>query len=205
MKTPKVHLFFSRFADANFLQKALYIISCMTGNVHFPTPEPPIADVQAASDAYAAALNAAADLSRQAVANKDAARKALEAILATLGRYVMFVANGDENILISSGFTVTKTPQPVVLDPPGNVTLSNGINPGELVSQVSSQNAKSFIHQITDTLPVDDTIWINHTVSTAKYTFSGLIPGKQYWVRVAALGTRRQIAYSTVATQFAAL
>ena len=36
--------------------------------------------------------------------------------------------------------------------------------------------------------------------SKSQYVFRGLVPGKQYWIRVAALGTRSQIAYSTIAT-----
>ncbi|KAA9037982.1 hypothetical protein FW778_14530 [Ginsengibacter hankyongi] len=205
MKTAKVLLDFSRYTDANFLQKSLYIITCMTGNPNFPTPVPPLTDVQAAYDTYGNALAAAAALGRQAVLDKNIAREALEGVLAQLGRYVMYVANGNESILGSSGFTLAKMPQPMVLDNPGNVILEHGDNPGELISQVPKQNGMSFSHQITDAAPTEDTVWTSHTVSTAKYTFTGLVPGKQYWVRVAVLGSRKQIKYSTVATQFASL
>ncbi len=205
MRVQKINRSFAKYTDADFQQKALHIITSMTGNANFPTPAPTLADVQAAYDAYASALNAAATLDRQAVSDKNAARQNLELILNQLACYVMNVANGDENMLVSSGFTLTKYPLPQALDSPGNVTLTYGINPGELTSQVPKQNGRTFNHQITDTAPTDSTVWTNYSVSTSKYTFTGLIPGKQYWVRVAALGSRKQIAYSTVATQFASL
>ena len=205
MKTARIQLDFSRFTDADFLQKSLYIITCMTGNVSFPAPVPPLADVQAAYETYSSGLAAAAALGRQAVLDKNIGREELERVLGQLGRYVMYVANGNESILGSSGFTLAKMPQPMVLDTPGNVTLEHGDNPGELISQVPKQNGITFNHQITDALPTEETVWTSHTVSTSRYTFTGLVPGKQYWVRVAALGSRKQVKYSTVATQFASL
>lgn len=203
--TSRISISFSKFADASFLQKALFIITCMTNNIYFTSPVPTLVVVQAAYDKYAAALNAAAALGRQQVLDKNIARKELEDILAQLGRYVMFIANGDEAKLGSSGFTITKYPQPRVLLNPGNVTITIGSNPGELISQVPMQNATGFNHQITDALPTLDTVWSNFITSTSKHTFTGLIPGKQYWVRVIALGTRKQQEYSTVGTQYASL
>lgn len=205
MKIAKVLISFSRYTDADFLQKALFIVTCMTNNLNFPTPVPTLTDVQTGYDAYSNALNAASALGRQAVLDKNIARETLEDLLGQLGRYVMFVANGDESILGSSGFTMAKVPQPMVLDSPGNVTLTNGDNPGELISQVPKQNAITFNHQITDVLPTEGTVWSSFTVSTSRFTFRDLVPGKQYWVRVAANGSRKQIKYSTVGTQFASL
>ncbi len=205
MKFAKIQVSFTRYSDADFQQKALYIISSMTNNPNFPTPVPPLTDVQAAYDAYASALAAAAELGRKAVADKNAARDTLELTLTQLGMYVMYAANGDDTILVSSGFTLNKIPQPRVLDSPGNVTLMVGDNPGELVSLVPKKNATGFIHQISEALPTDATAWVNHNVSTGKYTFSNLTPGKQYWVRVIALGTRGQMKYSNVGTQVAGL
>jgi hypothetical protein len=70
---------------------------------------------------------------------------------------------------------------------------------------VPKQNATGFVHQISESMPTDTSPWINHTVSTGKYTFTGLVPGKQYWVRVIALGTRGQMKYTNTGTQVAGL
>ena len=117
----------------------------------------------------------------------------------------MFIANGDEAVLISSGFTLAKAPQPRKLDNPGNVELVYGITAGALISSIIKRNATSFVHEIADVLPAEDTTWTSYPSSTSQFTFTDLTPGKQYWVRVAAIGNRKQIAYSTTATQFASL
>jgi len=76
---------------------------------------------------------------------------------------------------------------------------------GTLISSIHKGNASSFIHEIADALPTDETNWTCYPTSTSQFTFTGLIPGKQYWVRVAAVANRKQIAYSNIATQFACL
>ncbi len=88
----------------------------MTNNPSFPSPIPTLADVQEATGAYAEALNAAASLGRVAVAEKKAARATLQGLLAQLGTYVMFVANGDEARPATSGYTLAKIPQPRKLE-----------------------------------------------------------------------------------------
>ena len=205
MTKPKIQLSFLRFSDSNFLTKAVLIVTSMTNNPAFTNPIPTLADVQTALDNYAKNLTAAAGLGRTNVADKNQSRDLLEQLLSQLGMWVMFIANGDLAILTSSGFTVSKDPQPRKLDKPGDVTLSYGITAGTLISSIAKGNANSFIHEITDALPTENTVWTSYPSSTSQFTFTNLTPGKQYWVRVAAIGNRKQIAYSNVATQFASL
>ena len=202
MKLVKVSISFSRYSDADFLNKATFIVASMTGNVAFPNPVPTLAEVQAALDKYSADLVAAAWLGRNNVAEKNKSREALEQLLAQLGMFVMFIANGDVAILTGSGYTLNKEPEPRYIDNPGNVTLSNGITSGNLVAAVKNVANNGYLFQITDALPAENTMWTSHTSSKRQFTFSSLLPGKQYWVRVAALGKRNQSAWSTVATQF---
>ena len=205
MKNPKLQLSFKNYTDSNFLTKSVNIDSSMTNNPFFPDPVPNIAQVQAALGIYSEKLDAAKSGGRNAVAEKNQARGVLEQLLFQLGMYVMFIANGDEAILVSSGFTLAKMPQPRKLENPGNVTLTYGITAGTLVSSVPKGNATSFIHEIADALPTENTNWTSYPTSTSTFTFTNLTPGKQYWVRVAAVGNRKQIAYSNIATQFATL
>jgi hypothetical protein len=72
-----------------------------------------------------------------------------------------------------------------------------------MISFVKRGNANSYLHEIADTLPTDSTVWTKFPSGNSQFTFTSLTPGKQYWVRVAAIGFRNQVAYSTVATQFA--
>jgi hypothetical protein len=159
--------------------------------------------LQAAIATYTTDLTAAADLGRVNVANKNQSRQVLTEVLVQLGRYVTYVAAGDENILVASGYTVSKDPQPRHLENPGTVTLSNGNTSGTIVSMVKKGNAYSYLHEITDVLPTESIVWTKLPSNSKQFTFTNLIPGKQYWVRVAAIGYRNQVAYSTVATLFA--
>jgi predicted phage tail protein len=116
----------------------------------------------------------------------------------------MNVALDNAAMLTSSGFTLYKPAEPVYIDNPGNVTISNGITSGELVVSVDTvKGAKSYLHQIATELPNGTTNWTSASTSRSKFTYSNLQPGRQYWVRVAVIGSRQQIAYSPVATQFA--
>lgn len=204
MKMQRVSTSFTSYSDANLEQKAEYILEQMTGNAFFETPSPALTDVKAAIAAYSQALVAAAGLDRTQVALKNEARAGLEVLLSKLGMYAMNVALGNVAMLTSTGFTLIKLSEPQYITNPGNVTISNGVTSGELVAAVISvRAAKSYLHQITTELPTDATAWQSNSSSRSKYTYSGLQPGKQYWIRVAVVGSRGQIAYSPVATQFA--
>jgi hypothetical protein len=63
--------------------------------------------------------------------------------------YVLFKSNGDSVVAFSSGFTVGKTSTPwAPLIKPANLSIENGINPGELVSNVNRvKDAVSYMHQ----------------------------------------------------------
>ncbi len=200
---PRILTSFGGYTDSGFKEKSGYILVWMTENPNFPTPEPSLEVVAAATEDYSTALEAAAGLDRVKVADKNRARKTLQQVLGQLGLYIMCVANGDAAVLVSSGYTLAKTPEPGKLANPGNVTLSNGVTGGQLLSSVKSvRYARVYSHEITDQLPGDEGNWtVTHT-TTCKHVFNGLTPGKQYWVRVGAIGTANQVTYSTVATLF---
>jgi hypothetical protein len=205
MKRQSIQLSFTRLTDSNFLTKANFINASMSGNSFFPSPIPTLAQVQEAIDLYDAKLLAATGLGKVNVAEKNQAREILEQLLYKLGLWVMFMADGVEAVLVSSGYTLVKEPQPRTLDKPGDVTLTYDITSGTLISSIPKGNASSFIHEITDAPPTENTVWKSYPTSTSQFTFTGLIPGQQYWVRVAVVGSRKQIAYSNIATQFASL
>lgn len=204
MNERKINLSFGKYTDANFENKGSHIVASMTDNPYFEDPSPAITVLQAAQVRYSSALVAAANLGRNEVAEKNASRFDFEQLLAALGMYVMNVARGNEQQLISSGFTLTKQPEPRHIDAPGNVTISNGLSSGELIVSVKGdRKAAGYVHQICSDYNTENPVWKSVTVSTSKYTFKDLLPGKQYWVRVAVTGSRQQLAYSPVATQFA--
>ena len=203
MKNAKISLSFGNLGDDNFLTKSEHIHKRMTGNPYFTDPVPPLPDIKDAIDAYSGALTDAKGLGTVPVSLKNKAREVLEQLLFQLGMYVMFIANGDETILSTTGFTMNKTPEPNYLTNLGNVTLENGVTSGELIGSVKRQGAiRSYQFQVATELQTETTLWETRPSSKSKYVFTNLIPGKQYWVRVMAVGSKNQVVYSNVATQF---
>lgn len=204
MQKLKIISSFTRLSDASFESTAQHILASITGNGNFPTPNPTIAVLQDAVTRYTNALLAAKDPGKNNIAEKNESRQALELLLTQLAMYIMNICNGSLTMLTGSGFPISKEREPRYIESPGNVILSNGISSGELVAQVKPGKAdKGYVHQIATELPTENTVWDSNVTTSSKFTFKELQPGKQYWVRVAVTGARQQVAYSTMATQFA--
>ena len=200
----KVSICFSRLTDVNFKKKGEDISAALTNNPAYTNLVPALPELDASNAKFSAAMAAAATFDRVAVAEKNKCREELNAILLQLGLSVMTQANGDEATLVSSGFTLVKTREPRHIVNPGNVTLSNGVTGGTMISNVKAvAGGMSYVHEITSTLPAATTSWVSNTTSKSAYVFNNLTPGKQYWVRVAVIGARGQLAYSNVASKFA--
>ena len=191
-----------RSSDENFRGSADLIVNCMSkATAIYPNPVPTIAEVQASLTQYTQDLSEAATLDRIKVGAKNESRKKLEKLLVQLGIYVMWTADGDEQKMKESGFELSKTPSPSHIVNPGRVILKNGISSGQLISKVnSSRTVKVYSHQITED---PDGEWTSFPSSKSTHLFTGLTPGKQYFIRVLVMGSNGQIAYSPVSSIFA--
>ncbi|MEO6231182.1 MAG: hypothetical protein ABJB11_15250 [Ferruginibacter sp.] len=204
MRTPTVKYYFVPLTDKNFAVAAGHILQCMKGNVAFPSPSPALPQLTALLAAYSAAIVAANNGDRLQIAIKKAARNQLQQQLSRLALYVMQVADGSETILISSGFPLAKKPERLSIEQPGAVTLCNGITSGQLISCIKAvKGAKCYTHEIAESETPDNAQWKGYSSSRRKFTFNNLVPGRKYWVRVAALGTGEQMAYSALGYQWA--
>lgn len=199
-----VSISFDKFSDVNFQKKSQFIYDSMSGNLVYASLAAMVTAIKPVLDTYIENLKAAGTKDKNAVAKKNQSRQQLTALLKQLGLSVMSVADGDEAALVSSGFTLTKKPEPRYISRPGNVTLLPRLSSGEMLSMIAAVwGANSYVHQIATEYPTETTVWTSNTSTSSKFVFTNLIPGKQYWVRVAVVGSRNQIAYSTVATWFA--
>ena len=199
----KIKFSFIRLTDSDLETKAGFILQSMTGNPNFLTPIPTLVDLQTALTIYSSALVNAEDRSRLRIAEKIQARQNLELLLGQLGMYVMYIANGDDVILTSSGFTLANVPEPQTIANPGQVTLSNGVSSGEMLAIVKAvYGAKSYIHQITANPLTDNSVWTNVTSSRSKMRYSNLKAGSKYWVRIAAIGSQNQTSVSPASSMY---
>ena len=204
MKIAKLNISWARYSDAELETKARHILDSMTGNTNFPNPVPTLLELKAAVEKFSTDLAASKTRTLMLVAEKNKSRKQLEVMLTQLGQYIMSEVYNDRPVLLSTGFSLWKDAEPGYITSPGNVTLSNGLNPGEIAVSVQKPKAAiSFLYELTGELAGDNTIWVSTAATIRKNVFSNLQSGKQYSIRVAAVGSKGQIVYSSVFSIFA--
>ena len=196
MASPTILTSFSRYRDAELDQKAHFIIDSMTGNAHFPDPVPAIADITTANDEYIAARSAAETGDREAVSIKNQKREALEYLLGKLALYVEATANDDEAILLSSGFSLKKSPTPVgILSKPENFS-AHATEAGMVMLRLKAiHGADSYQYEYRI---AGDPQWIIRVDSKSSLLLTGLQSGSAYEFRVAGIGTNPERVYSNV-------
>jgi hypothetical protein len=203
MTKNKINIGFSHLNGPRMQATTRDIIAAMTGNDLLPDPEPSIATVAAQLETYTQDSIEAAAGSRAAVVNKALSRKQLELTLGLLGLWIMSVAKNDLSILATCGYTISKQPEPRYITAPGVVTLVNGLSSGQLVAATPVvKGANGYQFEISEVAPGEGITWVSTITTTSKYTYKNLVPGKQYWVRVAAAGSRQQLEYSEVVSKF---
>lgn len=196
---------FKRLSDAQLLLRSNSIVTAMTGNSNFATPTPTLAAVSAAITAFQTAAEAAAGGGTQLIAVRKEARQVLIDLLHLLANYVLFTAAGNEAIALSSGFTISK-PGAVrpPIDAPAGVEVNLGKNRGELEVRCRSvAGARSYLHEMTPAPVTAESQWKVVPATAAKNLFTGLQSGQEYVFRIAAVGPRDQVVYSTNVTAMA--
>ena len=179
------------------LGRANFIVSQMTDNPLFPSPEPSLAAVLTMIANYEAILTESLGGEKQRIAEKNSKRRQLTGMLHLLGSYVVFAAKGDAIAASSSGFTVAKGSgsAPAVVAPE-NIVLDSGLNPGELAVRFPRvKAARCYTYEYTPDPLTKDSIWKLEIGTQTKNVFKGLESGKRYWVRVAAVGSNKQLVH----------
>ena len=190
-----------RVAQTKLLQKAQMILQCMTGNVNFPTPAPDLETLGNAINAYAQVL--ANPLSKANTALKNQLRAALIALLNQLALYVQMNGNNDETILLSSGYSLGKTKQPVgVLPKASNFKAVPLHNCMIKLSNQKIDGADSYSYEYTPAPVIDNTVWTIVNSTKARTIISNLTSGSCYAFRVAGIGANPTIIYSNVVTSY---
>ena len=201
----RVLISFNKYTDAVLESKTHSIISSMTGNANFPTPVPALAALTAAAAAFSAALIKASTGNRVDIADKNARRAELIALLRSLATYVNLTANGDRSMLISSGLELSKELEPLIITKPENLQVVNGISPGELVVSINAvKGAYAYLHQYTTDENMAPNSWVNNPSTSSKIVLSNLQSGTKYICRVGALGANDQLLYSDPVARIAA-
>lgn len=190
-----VKLNFTNLTPGQQIIKARDIVTKMTGNPHFPTPNPALADVTIAIDAFAAA-EGAMDRSRAKTIVRNARRVELEKIMQKLQYYVQYTSGGNPEIIVTSGMDVNDVRNPLgFLPAPAEVIGKNGGLLGTVDLRWKAIPKKTG-YRIEGTTNPSEGWPIVLEAAKASATITDLTPGVTYYFRVATLSHAGYNAFS---------
>lgn len=185
----KVSLGFSRESDTELERSATSIHDAMTGNESYPTPPITLAALKTAIDEFAVALANQWSAGPLGTSIKNDKRAALITILVKIGSYVQIEANGDQTVLISSGYkpiSTSRTSVPLPTPVPIKVVSMGEGSINITVSSVPRARAYEVRHTPADGEPAN---WQSSVFTRARLMrVFHLIPGKRYLLQIRAIG-----------------
>jgi hypothetical protein len=196
MKKIKVLLDFIKFTIIEKINFYRNVNEKMTDNPNFPNPDVPMAEATIAVNKLEAAQLAALGGDRTAIAFMHKCEEEADEVFRKQADYVNRVGNGDEAILLGSGFHISKEPTPRQV-PEFSVKL--GEKPGSvLLKRHAVPGAKSYIWQkCIGELPATDDGWTLAGVSSqASYDVEGLPSAVRAWFRVAVVTSEGTSSFS---------
>ena len=188
--------------------RARQIVTALTGNPNFPSPQPTIAQTTTAiddlEDAYATA-QAARQAAKTSTTFLNDKEETLDRTLTRLASHVESVSGDDEQKIQSAGMDIRSAPTGASdLPAPDGLNATQGDHDGEIdLSWNRVERTRSYlIERSAD--PPSNTSWTQAGVSTkSSTTIDGLTSGTKYWFRVAAIGPLGQSGWSNPATRIA--
>ena len=164
----------------------------------FATPVPSLADINTELAKYGELVQLAKSRDKVQVNMKNVSKFTLQTMLSQLADYVN-ATTSDSNNLLRSGFELNKLPQPIGLQEPSGLKLTDGVNSGELTLKFKAvRGASSYLFQYTTDAALAETGWISIPATTTSYTFKGLNKGVTYYIRAVAVGGNQQVTNSNV-------
>jgi hypothetical protein len=194
----KIHAIFD-FVSLAFPEKITFgrnVHTMMTGNVNYPTPDVPLADIKAKTDLLEEQMVAASHGGPPETALLHQTAKEWDDMMRDEARYVDRIAKGNEAMIRGAGFNVSQQPNPYVRP---EFSAKIGEQPGTArLRRQAVQGAKSYIWQLSkNVLPVGEDGWSNAKVTTkATALIDGLDTLTIYWFRVAAVTPAGTLAYN---------
>ena len=190
-KMAKVKLGLGGMTPDEILSLTDQIITAMTGNANFTTPNPTLASVSTAlatATTKVAAQKAAAQAAKQATDDRDAAITTLSGLVTSLGDYVSNVTQGNKVKIESAGMSVKASAAPIgPLAQVQNLSITAGDAEGRLDLQWDPvRGTKNYQVQMS-TDPNDASKWkLVDSCSGSKYSLTDLTSGQKLWFRVKA-------------------
>jgi hypothetical protein len=183
------------------------VVTLMTANPDFLTPDPPLADLTtAANETHTANQEALAAkaISKQKTAILQDKVVVLDNVLRKMANYVENASDGNVAKINGAGFSVKEEKGPIgELPAPEDFSVTYGDAAGELDTHWDGVYGVSiYAVQINLTDPLIESNWTDAGNPTqTKFTVTGLTSGDRCWLRVIAVGTAGRGAPSGVETK----
>ncbi len=194
MKTYVAFDFKSALGEAALAQFAVNVVARMQGNPKFSTLQPLVGtELQTAVNRFTVVMQEAADGSRTKIAEKRIRRQELLDVLERIALQVALLANGDEALVIESGFNPRRRSQRTDGTPEQvqGLRASNGYKPGEVILDYRAA-ARARMYGVEWSLDQGEH-WQNGIYPSARRAVvSGLPSRQEVWFRVFALGTQQR-------------
>jgi len=201
-----IKLNFARLSVPEKIALARRIVTAMTGNTHFTSPQPSLSGITLATDMLEGA-ESDAQIARQEAKTKTTIRNNKEDDLGRLMTqavgYVTAIAGGNEAVIQSAGMDVRATPgTSVTPGQPGALSATAGDHDGTMdLSWDPVVEAASYLIEMSPD-PATATSWKHQGVSTkSTFAVTGLQSGSRVWFRVAAVNANGQSPWSDPATK----
>jgi hypothetical protein len=194
---PRVSLAFVRQRIAILIAFCRQVVTMLTGNPNFTTAFPALPVVTTAIDSLETANGAAMGGDRVDISVRRSAKAELLSLMRQLASYVQSHGGSDRTVLLSSGFDITKAPEPFgPVATPLTPVVRQGQKTGELRAG-TQKVAGAYAYNFRLALASDPTVFLQ-TVQTTKSraAFEDLTPGQTYIVQVNALGTAGASSWS---------
>jgi len=195
----------SSLNSAEIAQLTTNILTAMTGNAHFPTPAPALAEVQTGLTILTTKINTsevAADAARTALAEREAATQDVRELLNPLAAYVDLISDGAEAIILSAGMPLRPERAPLLVGQVQNLRLTASDENGEINAGWNRVKGTRINRvQISRDAGTPPTNWeekLTTTKSKCKLNHD-LVSGTKVWVRVKAIGANNEGPWSDVA------
>lgn len=185
---------FSPFPEAVLLKKGQIIRISMKGNPRFPTLAEKANAVDTAYTAFSEAVSLAAHGGNEAMSRKDACRQALLKALRILGVNINIEADGNHEMLESTGFPFArprgggKKKVDVLKLTPGFRSLTVTI-PGH-------DEAMGYMVHYTEAPVTGDSVWTPIISAHLTFTINNLTSERKYAVRVAPMLHLEELQFS---------
>jgi len=197
MRRKKVILDFIKFSVAEKIEFFRNVIELLTGNPLFATPDVSLIMLKTMLDTLIADFIASKSGAHAMIARMNQSATALDKKFRLLALYVDRIADGDEAIILGSGFHASKEPDTTSRE---LFIAEEGVNSREIdLARKAQRGAKSYVWQYcVGLVPAKDEDWIfGGASSQATFTMKGLTSETKYWFRVAVVTTRGMGPWST--------